>query len=89
MSSASLACFLFMSKYFSATRLNIETASRDDGDKKRRTQQVDNPVVVASEKSDEVSEEKHEGAVDDAVVEVLSRGLKVEERVELFVGVIS
>ena len=69
--------------------MNIETASRDDGDKKRRTQQVDDPVVVACEKSDEVSEEEHEGAVDDAVVEVLSRGLKVEQGVELFFWVIS
>ena len=69
--------------------MNIETASREDRDKWRRTQQVDDTVVVAREKSDEVSEEKHKGAVDHAVVEVLSRGLKVEERVELFFGVIS
>ena len=56
---------------------------------KKRTQEVYDPVIVAREEPDEVSEEEHEGAVDDAVVEVLSRGLKVEERVELFVGIIS
>ena len=50
---------------------------------KKRTQEVYDPVIVAREEPDEVSEEEHEGSVDDAVVEVLCRGLKVEERVQL------
>ena len=50
---------------------------------KERTQEIYDSVVVACEKTDKVSKEKHEGSVDDAVVEVLSRGLKVEERIQL------
>jgi hypothetical protein len=34
------------------------------------TEQINDSVVVAGEQSDEISEEKHEGAVDNPVVQV-------------------
>ena len=49
------------------------------------TKQVYYSIVVACEESDKVSEQQHEGCVDNAIVEVRWCGLKLQESVQLVV----
>lgn len=46
-------------------------------------EQINDSVVVAGEQSDEISEEKHEGAVDNPVVQVGWGHFKIQESVQL------
>ncbi len=47
-------------------------------------QEVDDPVVVAGEQSDEVFEQEDEGCVDDPVVQVAGRSLEFQKGVNLW-----